>query len=327
MNLLCGDLSAVPAPPKMKATLLQQFDTLAPALQASSPPVSASVRGALDALATAPCCSLGRRSLPPPPRLHRPSPPPRRVQVLLKEVSPLRAFSEGIVVHLGLPDNIVKRLGLWFAAAVDEGILEILEPIPPEVLAADPGAKQAWGWLQLLMKQARAVAGGMEGREGWTGGRVGRARGAEGANPNLHPALALALPLPLPLPFSPSSPLVPLRSPSPPSQEILSSVLSAERVAVERKVATLKEYHQARPTPRPPRTPPAAPLVDRAVDRSPRPPRSSPVTPRHAPSRPVTPRSSLLLPPSPSFSLLLPPSPEVSPLSSAAQPCRPPMPG
>ena len=34
MNLICGDLSAVPAPSKMKATLLQQFDTLAPALQA-----------------------------------------------------------------------------------------------------------------------------------------------------------------------------------------------------------------------------------------------------------------------------------------------------
>ena len=36
--------------------------------------------------------------------------------------------------------------------AVSEGILEELKHVPLEVYAADPGARQAFGWLQLLMR-------------------------------------------------------------------------------------------------------------------------------------------------------------------------------
>jgi len=100
------ELRAVPAPAKMKATVLQQFDTLEAELQR-----------------------------------------------VLKLVSPLQAFSEGMLVDVGLPRSVFKRLAQIFAHATDEGILEPVTPPPREVLAADPSAKQAWRWLLQLMRE------------------------------------------------------------------------------------------------------------------------------------------------------------------------------
>ena len=99
------DLKAVPPPPKMRAALLQQFDSLPPTLQ------------------------------------H-----------LLKTVSPLAAFSQGMLKALPLPSAVLARSAALLATAVSEGILEELKYVPMEVQKADPGAKHAWSWLQLLMR-------------------------------------------------------------------------------------------------------------------------------------------------------------------------------
>ena len=98
-------LRAVPAPKKMVATVLQQFDMLEPQLQR-----------------------------------------------VLKAVSPLGAFSAGMLVDIGLPGHIFRRLVYWFNLATDEGILEQATPIPEEVLSADPSAQNAWRWLLCLMR-------------------------------------------------------------------------------------------------------------------------------------------------------------------------------
>jgi len=100
------DLRAVPNPPKMVGTVLQQFDTLEPQLQR-----------------------------------------------VLKTVSPLMAFSEGMLVDVGLPSSLVRRLAHLFSVATDEGILEPCHQVPTDVLKADPNAKQAWRWLLLLMRE------------------------------------------------------------------------------------------------------------------------------------------------------------------------------
>ena len=54
---------------------------------------------------------------------------------------------------VGLPTHVYSRLTQWFSRATDEGILEELAVVPPEVLAADPGAQRAWCWLLKLMRE------------------------------------------------------------------------------------------------------------------------------------------------------------------------------
>ena len=90
---MCGDLRSVALPQKMKATLLQQFDSF-----------------------------------------------PQGLQVMLKKVSPLQNFSEGMVVHLGLAENILPLISLFLAAAVEEGILEELAVVP----LLSPSSGQPW---------------------------------------------------------------------------------------------------------------------------------------------------------------------------------------
>ena len=100
-----AELKAVPPPPKLRGSLLQQFDSL-----------------------------------------------PGQLQRLLKTLAPLPAFSLGILGALPLPADILKRTDALIASAVAEGILDEVRPVPADVLAADPGARKAWGWLQLLMR-------------------------------------------------------------------------------------------------------------------------------------------------------------------------------
>ena len=54
---------------------------------------------------------------------------------------------------VGLPTHVYSRLTQWFSRATDEGILEELAVVPPDVLAADPGAQRAWCWLLKLMRE------------------------------------------------------------------------------------------------------------------------------------------------------------------------------
>ena len=58
-------------------------------------------------------------------------------------VSPLQAFSVGMLVDVGLPSHVFKRLTNVFSHAVDEGILEEVAA-PEDVLSADPVATRAW---------------------------------------------------------------------------------------------------------------------------------------------------------------------------------------
>ena len=106
MDVTIEQLREVPAPAKMKAAVLQQFDSLEPVLQR-----------------------------------------------VLKLVSPLECFSEGMLSTLQLPDHIVPRLTQLFNRATEEGILEHLRDVPDDVVGADPGAKQAWGWLMHSMRE------------------------------------------------------------------------------------------------------------------------------------------------------------------------------
>ena len=66
---------------------------------------------------------------------------------------PLESFSEGMLCTVGLPTHVYSRLTQWFSRATDEGILEELAVVPPDVLAADPGAQRAWCWLLKLMRE------------------------------------------------------------------------------------------------------------------------------------------------------------------------------
>ena len=75
------------------------------------------------------------------------------LQRVLKLVSPLEGFSEGMLSTLQLPDHIVPRLTQLFNRATEEGILEHLDGVPDDVVGADPGAKQAWGWLMHSMRE------------------------------------------------------------------------------------------------------------------------------------------------------------------------------
>ena len=98
------------------------------------------------------------RSVPPPPSTQAtllqvfdclPAP----LQSILKRVSPLDYFSEGILNALDLSKAVTGRTSSMLARAVDEGLLEEVSPVPPEIKRADPGAVIAWKWCHPLMKQ------------------------------------------------------------------------------------------------------------------------------------------------------------------------------
>ena len=105
-----AELAAVEVPSKMKATIMQQYDSLDPALQ-----------------------------------------------IALKIASPLAAFSVGMLVDVGLPSHVFRRLANLFTHAVDEGILEEVSmaspPINSDVLSADPSAPRAWQWTMHVMRE------------------------------------------------------------------------------------------------------------------------------------------------------------------------------
>jgi hypothetical protein len=66
----------------------------------------------------------------------------------------MEAFSEAMLIHVGLPYKIVGRLVHLLNVAVDEGILEAYtRAIPQGVLSADPTAAIAWGWRMEFVQQ------------------------------------------------------------------------------------------------------------------------------------------------------------------------------
>ena len=77
---------------------------------------------------------------------------PALLQSMLKRVSVLDAFSESMLAALGLEVEARERTAHLLSIAVSEGLLEVVTPIPAEVLEADPSATKAWRWLQMLMK-------------------------------------------------------------------------------------------------------------------------------------------------------------------------------
>ena len=76
------------------------------------------------------------------------------LQALLKAVSPLEeGWSEGVLAALGLPPEVTGRAAHLLSIAVADGLIEEVMPLPAGVLAADPGARRAWRWTQLVMRE------------------------------------------------------------------------------------------------------------------------------------------------------------------------------
>ncbi|KOO22187.1 adenylate guanylate cyclase [Chrysochromulina tobinii] len=76
------------------------------------------------------------------------------LQAALRLAAPMEAFSEAMLIHVGLPYKIVGRLVHLLNVAVDEGILEAYSrAIPQGVLSADPTAAIAWGWRMEFVQQ------------------------------------------------------------------------------------------------------------------------------------------------------------------------------
>ena len=76
------------------------------------------------------------------------------LQAALRLAAPMEAFSEAMLINVGLPYKIVGRLVHLLNVAVDEGILEAYSrAIPQGVLSADPTAAIAWGWRMEFVQQ------------------------------------------------------------------------------------------------------------------------------------------------------------------------------
>lgn len=76
------------------------------------------------------------------------------LQAALRLAAPMEAFSEAMLINVGLPYRIVGRLVHLLNVAVDEGILEAYSrAIPQGVLSADPTAAIAWGWRMEFVQQ------------------------------------------------------------------------------------------------------------------------------------------------------------------------------
>ena len=75
------------------------------------------------------------------------------LQTLLKVVSALDSgWSEGIIAALGLPQEVTSRAAHLLSLAVADGLVEEVPPVGL-IAAADPGAKRAWRWTHMVMRE------------------------------------------------------------------------------------------------------------------------------------------------------------------------------
>jgi len=61
-------------------------------------------------------------------------------------------WSEGIIAALGLPQEVTSRAAHLLSLAVADGLVEEVPPVGL-IAAADPGAKRAWRWTHMVMRE------------------------------------------------------------------------------------------------------------------------------------------------------------------------------